>query len=282
MESHVEQVLSACERWRERGWPTPTALLVSGSGLAADLAAPAGFTADLGELLPFPVQSVIGHPHRVELLSTAHGTVLHQRGRIHSYQGYDANETVFVVRLAALLGAGVLVMTNAAGGLLPEQKPGQLAVVTDQLNLIGLNPLRGELPADWGPRFPDMVGAYDPGLRAAALEVADSLGLELTTGIYAGVAGPSFETPAEVEMLRRLGADLVGMSTVLEVIAARHLGMRSLCISLIANLAAGIGGGPVDHEEVLATGRAASVEIARLLDGLFDRTCFHSPRQRDC
>jgi len=162
--------------------------------------------------------------------------------------------------LAALLGAEVLIMTNAAGGLDPQCHPGQLTVVRDHINLSGRNPLRGEPPAGWGPRFPDMTNAYDPGLRGQLLDT-----IELGEGVYAGLAGPSYETPAEIRMLRTIGADLVGMSTVLEVIAARHMGMRCAVLSLITNLAAGVSDEPLDHEEVLEFGRAAANDVQRLL-----------------
>ena len=256
------------ERYRRLGWPAPDVLLVSGSGLAVDIAAPVNGPQALQDLLPFPVHAVVGHPLAVEVLRFDGRTVLYQRGRLHSYQGYSAAETVFLVRLARLLGARVLMMTNAAGGLDPALPPGRLVVLDDHVNLIGLNPLRGQLPAEWGPRFPDMVEAYNPALRALAREKAAELGIPLSGGVYAGVAGPSYETPAEVRMLRGLGADVTGMSTVLEVIAARQMGLRCLCFSLVSNPAAGVADGPLDHADVLAAAQAASEDVRRLLTAL--------------
>jgi purine-nucleoside phosphorylase len=267
----VQGLARAVEQWDRLGWPRPDVLVVSGSGLAVDLGEPGELRRPLADWLPFEPHGVPGHPHEVELLETAgEARLLYQRGRLHSYQGYDAHQTVFFVRLAALLGTHTLVMTNAAGGLDPEMKPGDLTLISDHPNLIGLNPLRGELPPEWGPRFPDMADAYDPELRGLAQEVGRRSGIELREGVYAGLAGPSFETPAEVRMVRALGAQLVGMSTVLEVIAARHLGVRCLCISLVTNLAAGVTTEPTDHEEVLAAGRAASGKIRRLLKSLLE------------
>jgi purine-nucleoside phosphorylase len=263
------QLTDAVARYEALGWPRPEALLVSGSGMAVELAGASHGPVPLQRLLPFPIHAVVGHPLDVVLLEPEGGRpVLYQRGRLHSYQGYDAAQTVFAVRLARLLGAKTLVMTNAAGGLDPAFSPGDLVLVEDHLNLIGLNPLRGELPAAWGPRFPDMLTAYDPGLRELAREKAGELGIALGSGVYAGVAGPSYETPAEVRMLHGLGAHLAGMSTVLEVIAARHMGMRSLVVSLVSNAGAGVTDQPLDHQEVLAAGAAASGDIARLLAAL--------------
>lgn len=257
------------ERWNRLGWPAPAALVVSGSGLSVDIGTPAHGPVPLGEIAPFPLRAVVGHTLTAELLMPAPGRpVLYCRGRIHGYQGYDAHQVVYVTRLARRLGAAILVQTNAAGGLDPDYAPGDLVLIRDHLNLTGLNPLRGELPGDWGPQFPDMVDAYDPALRALAHEHARSLDQRLAEGVYAGLAGPSYETPAEVRMLRTLGADLGGMSTVLEVIAARHLGMRCLAMSLVTNPAAGVTGEPLDHEEVLAAGRAAAGRVARLLAAL--------------
>ena len=266
------QVATCVDRYRSWGWPAPQVVLVSGSGLAVDLGEPAHGPRPLADLLPLPIHEVEGHPHQVELLAAcpnlqAHGHALYFRGRLHSYQGYDANQTVLPIRLAAALGARTLVMTNAAGGLVPErQRPGQLVLLRDHLNLTGMNPLRGEMPASWGPRFPDLVDAYDPELRALALEKAAALGIALGEGAYAGLSGPSYETPAEARMLQHLGADVAGMSTVLEVIAARHRGMRCLCLSLVSNLSAT----PGDHGEVLAAGRAAAREVQRLLGALLE------------
>ncbi len=268
-DTYVRDVEQAVGRYRALGWPEPRALVVSGSGLAVDLAGEKLGEAGLQELLPFPVHSVIGHPHAVELIQPAGSApILYQRGRLHSYQGYDAHQTVLVVRMAARLGATTLVMTNAAGGLRQGQRPGDLLLIRDHLNLSGLNPLRGEPPAEWGPRFPDLTAAYDPELRRLALTLAEGLGIELGEGVYAGLAGPSYETPAEVRMLQTMGADLAGMSTVLEVIAARHMGVRCLCFSLVSNPAAGVAEGPVHHEEVLEAGRAAAGKVKRLLDAL--------------
>lgn len=267
---HLERELeAACERWRRLGRPAPDAALVAGSGLAIDLGAPVAGPEPLADWLPFPVRSVVGHAHAVELLEPSAGrSVLYFRGRLHSYQGYDGAQAAFIVRLAARLGARVLVMTNAAGGIRPEWPAGTLVAVSDHLNLTGLNPLRGDPPESWGPRFPDMSDAYDPRLRALARRHAERLGFRLEEGVYAGLAGPSYETAAEVRMLRILGADLAGMSTVLEVIAARHLGMRCLVVSLVTNPGAGVSAAPLDHLEVLEAGRAAAGRVAALLGGV--------------
>lgn len=271
-EAHLEQLHTAKVAWQERGWPRPDVLLVSGSGLAVDLPGRTDHRAELADVVPFAVRGVIGHPLQVEILEPIPGRfVCYQRGRLHSYQGYDANQTVFMVRLLKLLGGSVLVMTNAAGGIRPEQRPGNLVAIEDHLNLIGLNPLRGDLPADWGPPFPDMTNAYDPELLRLIGEVASKLDIPLANGVYAGLAGPSYETPAEVRMLRNLGAGVVGMSTVLEVIAARHMSVRCLCVSLVSNLAAGVAGEPLHHDEILEAIQEAAGRVRDLLSKLLTR-----------
>ena len=260
------ELCQAVEAWDETGWPRPRVVLVSGSGLAVDLGDPEGRESDLADWLPFKTHQIEGHPLKVQLLTAGLGhSVLYLKGRLHSYQGYDAHQTVFTIRLAAKLGARALIMTNAAGGLRRDQRPGDMMLIRDQINLTGLNPLRGELPADWGPRFPDMTEPYSGRLRALARETANGLGIRLGQGIYAAVAGPSYETSAEVAMLRRNGADMVGMSTALEIIAARHMGLECLAISVITNLAPGVGSGGVSHEEVLQEGQEASARLQSLL-----------------
>ncbi|MGH9360601.1 MAG: purine-nucleoside phosphorylase [Thermoanaerobaculia bacterium] len=259
---------AAVERWDGMGWPRPAAMLVSGSGMAVDLGAARG-PVPLQDFLPFPVHPVPGHPHEVELLlPLPDRPVLYQRGRLHAYQDYTPHETVFPIRLGALLGAKVLIMTSAVGGLRPDLTPGGLVLLSDQLNLSGLNPLRGQLPESWGPRFPDMGNAYDPELRALAQRHAAALGIALAEGVYAGLPGPCYETPAEVRMLRALGGDVAGMSTVLEVIAARQMGVRVLVLALVSNPAAGVQEAPLEHEEVLAAAAQASGAVQRLLSGL--------------
>jgi len=266
LETLIEQHKSAVERFDLLGWPRPEVALVSGSGLAIDLGERTHGPIQLEFLLPFESHAIEGHPHVVEMFEPFPGRpVLYFKGRLHSYQGYSAHETVFPVRLAALLGAKALVMTNATGGLQTYHRPGDLVLIKDHLNLTGLNPLRGQLPPEWGPRFPDMGAAYDPRLRELTLRVAGELGIPLTEGIYAGMAGPSYETPAEVRMLQLLGGDVTGMSTVLEIIAAHHMGVRCLCVSMVSNPGAGLSDVPVTHEDVLAAAQAASVNLKALL-----------------
>lgn len=247
-------------------------MLVSGSGLAVNLGDPETREVPLAHWLPFSPHAVAGHPLHTQLLAPRPDfPVFYQQGRLHSYQGYDAHQTVFMVRLGALLGVRILLMTNAAGGLDPALEPGDLVQIRDHINLTGLNPLRGPLPADWGPRFPDMGAAYDSDLRAVTRATAAEIGIELQEGVYVAVAGPSYETPAEIRMLRTLGADLVGMSTALEVIAARHLGVRCMAISVVTNMALGVVGKTTDHTEVLAAGEAAAEKLQSLLSGLLQR-----------
>ncbi len=271
MEHHAAAIAAAARRWRELGRPRPEIVLVAGSGLGVELGAPLVGPEPLADWLPFPVRSVPGHRHEVELIRTATGRhVLYFRGRLHGYQGYEPGDVVFPIRWGAALGARVLVMTNSSGAVRTDWPAGTLALVSDQLNLTGRNPLWGEPPADWGPRFPDLSAAYDAALRTLARGLAERLGIELVEGVYAGLPGPSYETPAEVRMLGRLGADLVGMSTVHEVIAARHLGLRCLVLSLAANPGAGVSATPLAHEEVLAAGAASAARVRALLAALLD------------
>ena len=256
-------------RWLAAGTPAPDAVLVTGSGLSLDLGEPAAGPWPFEELLPFDVEAVEGHGATVELVEKADGRfLLYCRGRLHAYQGYMAAEVVYLVRLAALLGAGSLVVTNAAGSLRRDSPPGSIVALSDHVNLTGLNPLRGRLPASWGPRFPDLAGAYDPALRRRFVELGRDAGIPVGEGVYLGLLGPSYETPAEIRAYRALGVDLVGMSTVLEVIAARHMGLRVLGFSLVTNMGVGLEEGPVDHEDVLRVGSGAAGDIARLTSDL--------------
>ena len=269
MNHRQDELEAAAARWRESGRALPEVALVAGSGLAIDLGRSIVPPEPLADWLPFPVLAVPGHRHSLELIEARPGrSALSFRGRLHGYQGYEPAEVVFPIRFAALLGCKILIMTNAAGGIRPEWPAGTLAAVTDQLNLTGRSPLTGEPPAAWGARFPDMMHAYDRALLNLARGHATRLGFALAEGVYAGLPGPSYETAAEVRMLRTLGADLVGMSTVHEVIAARHLGMRCLVISLVANPAAGVTDAPLVHDDVLEAGEAAAGRVQALLGAL--------------
>jgi purine-nucleoside phosphorylase len=266
-----ESIKTAVESWDGLGWPRPRVALVSGSGLGVDLGEPERGPIDLSYFLPFAAHPVEGHPHQVELLRPRPDRrVVYLRGRLHAYQGYDAHQTVFPVRLAAQLGARVLIVTNASGALRAGWRPGELVLVRDHLNLTGLNPLRGQLPPEWGPRFPDLSRAYDPRLGELARRLAAEQGLALGDGVYAGLLGASYETPAEVRMLRSLGGDLAGMSTVLEVIAARHMGLACLCLSLVANAAAGLASSPLSHADVLAAAQGGAARLRHLLLALLE------------
>ena len=248
------------------------ALLVAGSGLS--LGVP-GWSADepvpLGEILPFPMHHLEGHAHSLTLWRRGGESIMVLNGRLHLYQGYRPEEVVAPVRLAALMGAGTMVATNATGALDPAIEPGSLVVIRDHLNLQGSNPLVGAWGRELGPQFPDMSAAYDPGLRTLALREAEEVGFQVSEGVYAAVLGPSFETPAEVRMLQRLGGSVVGMSTVPEVIAARHMGMKVLVLSLASNPAAGLSSEPLSHEEVLAAGAEAAKRLEELMGRLVVR-----------
>ena len=187
------------------------------------------------------------------------------KGRAHLYEGVAPAKVVFGVRVLGRLGIESLVVTNACGAIDPALQPGTLVAVSDHLNFQGASPLVGPNDDSLGPRFPDMTDAYDPVYRALAHAAADRLGIVLGEGIYAAWLGPAFETPAEIRMLRSVGADLVGMSTVPEVLAARHMGIRCLALSCVTNAAAGVLSEPIDHEQVLAVGARAAGDLVALL-----------------
>jgi len=243
----------------------PVVGMVLGSGLGALADRLGGAVSIPYEEIPeFPAVSVPGHAGRLVVGTLGGVPVAAMQGRVHAYEGWSAEDLTFGVRLLAATGVRALLLTNAAGAVNPGLAPGDLVRITDQLNLTGLNPLTGRNDERIGPRFPDMSQPYDPQLGALLDASAARLGIPLGTGVYAGVAGPSYETPAEIRMLRILGADLVGMSTVLEVIAARHAGIRVAAVSLVTNLAAGLAGKPLSHAEVLAAGEGARDRVTRL------------------
>lgn len=256
---------------RDRAPASPRVALVLGSGLgglADEIADPVRIA--YREVPGFAGSSVAGHAGAL-VFGTLQGVpVAALQGRFHLYEGVSASQAVLPVRALAALGARALVVTNAAGGIRPGMKPGELMLISDHLNLLGVNPLVGAvLPGE--QRFPDMSGAYDPALRREAMTVAAELGLSLSEGVYAAVLGPSYETPAEIRMLARLGADAVGMSTVPETIAARARGMRVLGISCITNVAAGLGDAPLSHDEVLGVGAEVGDRLAALVRGVLPR-----------
>lgn len=244
----------------------PTVALVLGSGLGAfgDEFADS-IKIPYAEIPHFPQSTAIGHAGQL-VLGTVEGVdSVGMQGRVHLYEGYSAKEVAFPIRVFARMGVKVVILTNAAGGIRGEFTEGRLVAITDHINLQGSNPLIGENEEEFGPRFPDMTMAYDREFRAIAIASAKQLGIDLGEGVYAALAGPSYETPAEIRFLKTIGADLVGMSTVPEVIAARHSGMRVLGISCVTNAAAGILDEPLDHAGVLATAERVRTHFMELL-----------------
>ncbi len=248
-----------------RGGPPPVALVVLGSGLGAVAGRVEEPVEVPFESLPgMPSTSVVGHAGRFVLGRLGGLPVMLQSGRFHAYEGHGPATLGLTVRVAAELGATALVATNAAGGIRDDLEPGDLVVLEDHVNLQGMNPLVGPVRAG-EPRFPDMTEAYDRALIALAEAEATRLGQPLKRGVYGAVLGPSFETPAEIRMLARLGVDVVGMSTVPEVVTARARGLRCLAFSMVTNAAAGRTGRPLSHDEVLEVGDRAGVQLADLL-----------------
>jgi purine-nucleoside phosphorylase len=244
----------------------PRIAIILGSGLG-------GFADDFDEAVGIPYEEVPGfmrstaqgHAGRLVIGKVDTVPVVAMQGRVHYYEGYSLEEVTFPIRTFKLLGIKTLILTNAAGGINVQLTQGGLMVLTDHLNLMGDNPLRGANDERFGPRFPDMSSVYSPELQELTVEEARAIGVEVRRGIYGALSGPSYETPAEIHLLRTLGADAVGMSTVPEAIVARHMGLEVLGISCITNMAAGIGDEPINHEEVMATGDRVRESFTELL-----------------
>jgi purine-nucleoside phosphorylase len=244
----------------------PKIALVLGSGLGAFADEFAGATRIPYAKIPhFPRSTAIGHAGQLVIGKVEGIEVAGMQGRVHLYEGYSPQEVSFPIRVFSRLGVKAVILTNAAGGIKKEFTQGRLVVISDHINLQGANPLFGPNADKFGPRFPDMTNAYDKRFRELALEAGRRLGIDLGEGVYAALAGPSYETPAEIRYLRSIGADLVGMSTVPEVIAARHSGIRALGISCVTNAAAGVLDQPLDHNEVLETAERVKSQFIGLL-----------------
>jgi purine-nucleoside phosphorylase len=244
----------------------PTIGLILGSGLGAFADTLEGrVVLPYGEIPHFPVSHVAGHAGNLVIGKLGPHTVAVMQGRVHYYEGHSMETVVFPARVLVKLGCSRLVITNAAGGLGAGLKPGDLALISDHLNMLGTNPLRVPNFEDLGPRFPDMTNLYDPGLRALAKTAAARLGVTLKEGVYAAMLGPSYETPAEIRMMGVLGASMVGMSTVPEAIAAHHMGAKILGVSCVSNFAAGITPQPLSHAEVQETADAISATFKALV-----------------
>lgn len=267
--ARVEQ---AARTIRARAADEARVAVVLGSGLG-------GFADDFeaavkipyAEIPGFAVSTVEGHAGSLVIGKVGSVPVVAMQGRVHFYEGYSMEEVTFPIRTFKLLGVKTLLLTNAAGGIDVELSQGALMVINDHLNLIGVNPLRGPNDERFGPRFPDLTEVYSRALQEIAVEEARALGIEIRRGVYAALSGPSYETPAEIHMLRSFGADAIGMSTVPEAIVARQMGMDVLGISCITNMAAGISEEPINHEEVMETAERVRVAFTRLLRRIIGR-----------
>jgi purine-nucleoside phosphorylase len=264
--------MEAAQTIRSRTGIQASVAIVLGSGLG-------GFAEDLTDAVTIPYQeipgfarsTVEGHAGRLVIGKIGEVAIAAMQGRFHFYEGYSLEQVTFPTRVLKLLGVHTLLLTNAAGTLNIEFTPGSLMLISDHLNLLGDNPLRGENDPRFGPRFPDLTSVYAPDLQSVVIDEARAMGLNVRRGIYAGLSGPSYETPAEIHMLRSLGADAVGMSTVPEAIVARHMNMRVVGISCITNLAAGVSDALVDHSQVMATGERVRLQFSELLKRVLPR-----------
>jgi purine-nucleoside phosphorylase len=245
-------------------------ILGSGLGVLADIIQDPQ-TISYARIPHFPVSTVEGHAGELVVGYVNHKAVLVMKGRFHAYEGYRSDTVAFPVRVMKQLGIHTIMVTNAAGGINESYRVGDLMVIADHLNMTASNPLIGPNDSEWGVRFPDMSQAYDQSLRKIAHEVAQEQGLTLQEGVYAGLTGPSYETPAEIRMLRVLGADAVGMSTVPEVLVARHAGIKVLGFSCISNMAAGILDQPLSHAEVMETTEKVKPDFLKLVLGIIPK-----------
>jgi purine-nucleoside phosphorylase len=281
-----EKALEAAEFIRSKYDKEIKIAVVLGSGLGA-------FAGDLENVVRIPYEeiphfarsTVEGHAGQLVLGEVDGVPVAVQQGRFHFYEGYEMSQVIFPMRVFGLLGIKTVILTNAAGSIRTSMKPGNLMLIRDHINLMGVNPLRGANDERFGTRFPDMTQVYDKELQDVAYEAAGAIARErfeqgldkemphfMWRGVYCALSGPTYETPAEIRMFRLLGADAVGMSTVPEAIAARHQGMRVLGISCITNLAAGLTGGVINHEEVMETGARVADVFKELLRRIIQKT----------
>ena len=257
---------------RSRTTETPRIAVILGSGLGA-------FADDFENAVSIPYEDITGFPR-----STAEGhagrlvvgkidqvPLMAMQGRVHFYEGYSLEQVTFPIRVFKLLGIKTLILTNASGGVNVQFSQGALMIISDHLNLLGDNPLRGPNDTRFGPRFPDMTSVYSSELQEIVIEEAKAINVEVRRGIYAALAGPSYETPAEIHLMRTLGADAVGMSTVPEAIVARHMDLEVLGISCITNMAAGISDEPINHDDVMATGDRVRETFTQLLRKIVGR-----------
>ncbi len=266
MREHIQQAVESIQK----AFPDPPDIgLILGSGLGgfAD-SFPEPVVIPYADIPHFPQSTVVGHQGRLVFQRFEGVSVVAMQGRFHYYEGYSLEHVTFPVRVMATLGIQRLIVTNAAGGINPEFSAGDLMVITDHINLMGVNPLRGAHDERFGDRFPDMSDAYNTKDREVFEAIAQKSEFSLQHGIYVGLSGPSFETPAEIRMLRTLGADAVGMSTVPEVIVANQMGVRVSGVSCITNMAAGFNATPLSHQEVIETTDRVKQRFISLLDGV--------------
>ena len=270
---------SAAQLILQRSPLRPKIGLVLGSGLGAfaDTLTDATRVA-YSEIPSFPQSTAIGHAGRMVIGQAGDVAVAAMQGRVHQYEGYSAQEVTFPIRVFGRMGIQAVILTNAAGGINLSYSQGALVLINDHINLQGTNPLVGPNDDRFGVRFPDMTRAYSRAYRQIAREEAAKLNILLHEGVYAGLLGPSYETPAEINYLRRMGADLVGMSTVAEAIAARHMGLNVLAISCVTNMAAGILDQPLSHAEVMETGERVKATFEALLRAILPRIARETSR----
>jgi purine-nucleoside phosphorylase len=270
--SLFERVESAAEVVRRRGRLSPEVGIILGTGLGG-LAREIAVEAEVpyAEIPSFPLSTVETHAGKLLLGRLGGRPVVAMQGRFHRYEGYDLQQVTFPVRVLHALGARTLIVSNACGGMNPLWGPGDLVLISDHINLLGDNPLVGPNDERLGPRFPDMSAAYDPALRALARAAALELGIVLREGIYVAVPGPNLETRAEYRMLRAIGADVVGMSTVPEVIVANHQGMRTVGISIVTDQCLPDALEPADIGRIIATANRAEPSLTRLIATVVER-----------
>ena len=264
--SLYERAEKAARVIREKTKTDVPVAIVLGSGLGGFADGLTDATAVPYDQIPgFARATVEGHAGRLVIGKAGDSLIAAQQGRFHFYEGYSLEDVTFPIRVLKLLGVRTLILTNASGALNVEYTPGSLMVITDHINLMGVNPLIGPNDERFGPRFPDLTNVYSPELQDIVLHEAEAMNLQMRRGVYAALTGPSYETPAEIHMVRSLGADAVGMSTVPEAIVARHMDIQVVGISCITNLAAGVTDRPVDHTQVIAIGERIRESFSELL-----------------